>query len=425
MRFPWSRKKAEEKAPDYSNYSADQLLDQFKTSNWQKCSEKEKMGILQEFENRNAAASGIEPAEVFSLDDPGLLGNYNGESNRIGVNLDTSSYETLDSLVHEGNHAFQKHCIENGRYDNDPTGEMIKAETARDDQGKLYNYRNGSPEYDMQVNELDSNNTAAEFMLSQADRFGDDPEYHKYLEEREAHFSEVNHDLDHRQAIRDGMQSDQIDAALDHGDISQSEHDQLSKCIYDDKYMDREEIRSHELQGEIAETRQRLENKEQNQKENTAEERPEELLGVSTGQNASQSAVETPSEEQQERPEDLLGYGNGGQEQSRRGYDPERGPEILDNNNSESIGELAPSGQSNYDNGWKDIDESKGQNQWDSLMQGPSGENSENNQGQQEEKASDLTGGAPVRDQNSYAGQDNSADRAEDNSEDNTNAYSY
>ncbi len=412
MHKPWSRIQAQHRAKQFSGYSQDQLLDQFRSENWKNYSDKEKQGILQEFENRNAAAQGREPSEVYILGENGPLGSYNAEKNRIGIALDASSYEALDSIVHEGNHAYQEHCIKNGLYDNDPTGKMIEVESARDDKGNMYNYRDSFPEYNMQVNELDSNNKAAEFMLSQADRYGDDPEYEKYLADRQYHFSRVNEDLDQKKELRDDMQSDQIDAALEHGDISQAEHDQLSERINNDNYMDREEIRSHELQDQIEETRQELENREQTQEENTAEERPEELLGISTAQ----PAAEAPSEEQQESREDLLGYGNGGQEHYRRGYDPERSPETLDQSNSESLGELAPSNQNNYAQ-WADLDESSGQSQWDSLKDGPSADYNENSN---KEQASDLTGEAPVRDQNDY-----SAGYSEDNSEDNSNTYSF
>lgn len=417
MNKPWSRILAQHRAKQFSAYSQDQLLDQFKSENWQNYSNKEKHGILQEFENRNAAAQGREPAEVYILEENGPLGKYNAEKNKIGIALDTSPYESLDSIVHEGNHAYQEHCIKNGSYGNDPTGKMIEVESVRDDKGNMYNYRDSFPEYDMLVNELNSNNEAAEFMLSQADRYGDDPEYQKYLAGRQYHFSRVNEDLDQEKELRGDMQNDQIDAALEHGDISQEEHDQLSECINDENYMDREEIRSHELQDQIEETRQELENRDQTQEENSAEERPEELLGSA----AYQPAGEATPEERQESPEDLLGNENGGQEHYRRHYDPERGPETLDQDNSESYGDLAPSNQNNS-NGWDELNESSSQSQWDSLKDGPSADYNENGS---KEQASDLTGGAPVRDQNSYAGRDNSADRAEDNSEDNTNAYSY
>ena len=190
MKFFWSQSsensvQSEQGKVDYSTYSKDELLDTFKTENWEKLDDENRIAIVQEMENRTAVEQGRPPAEIVSSYDVGTYGGYTSTNNQISINVsDFSSYETLDTYVHESTHAYQSHCIQTGEGYDDHTLSMMEAEMARDEQGNLYNYARSSPEYDMQCDELDSNNKAATFMLEQRARYEHDPEYRTYIEER-------------------------------------------------------------------------------------------------------------------------------------------------------------------------------------------------------------------------------------------------
>lgn len=251
MIFTWahSQNSSEEKEQiDYSSFSDDQLLDQFKTENWSKLEESDRIDVIQEMENRNAAQQGREPAEVVSSSRVTSYGSYNSMNNQMNVNVNNfSSYETLDTFVHESNHAYQAHCVENGVGYDEYTRNMMEVESMRDENGALYNYARTSPQYDMQCNELDSNNRAVEFLISESDRYKTDQEYKDYIAERDGHFKDVNYALDNYQGMRTSMQNDQAYTSYVRGDISQEQYDNLSAGINDSNYVDSTVTESHSL----------------------------------------------------------------------------------------------------------------------------------------------------------------------------------
>lgn len=251
MIFTWahSQNSSEEKEQiDYSSFSDNQLLDQFKTENWSKLEESDRIDVIQEMENRNAAQQGREPAEVVSSSRVTSYGSYNSMNNQMNVNVNNfSSYETLDTFIHESNHAYQAHYVENGVGYDEYTRNMMEVESMRDENGALYNYARISPQYDMQCNELDSNNRAAEFLISESDRYKTDQEYKDYIAERDGHFKDVNYALDNYQGIRTSLQNDQAYTSYVRGDISQEQYDNLSAGINDSNYVDSTVTESHSL----------------------------------------------------------------------------------------------------------------------------------------------------------------------------------
>ena len=253
MKFFWSQSsensvQSEQGKVDYSTYSKDELLDTFKTENWEKLDDENRIAIVQEMENRTAVEQGRPPAEIVSSYDVGTQGGYTSTNNQISINVsDFSSYETLDTYVHESTHAYQSHCIQTGEGYDDHTLSMMEAEMARDEQGNLYNYARSSPEYDMQCDELDSNNKAATFMLEQRARYEHDPEYRTYIEERATHFSEVNSTLDNNFEDRVRLQNDQAYVAYIRGDISEDQYNSLSEKINSEEYQDPTVVQSHDV----------------------------------------------------------------------------------------------------------------------------------------------------------------------------------
>lgn len=92
--------------------------------------EYEKIGVIQEPENRTAAEQGREPAKVVSSSKVTSYGSYNSTTNQMNINVNSfSSYETLDTYVHESNHAYQAPCVNNGIGYDEYTRYMMGVET--------------------------------------------------------------------------------------------------------------------------------------------------------------------------------------------------------------------------------------------------------------------------------------------------------
>lgn len=233
---------------DYSKFSNDQLLDSFKSDNWSQMKENDRVGVIQELENRTAAEQGREPAVVVSSSRVTSYGSYNSTTNQMNINVSNfSSYETLDTFAHESNHAYQTYCVNNGIGYDEYTRNMMGVETARDQNGNLYNYARTSPQYDMQCNELDSNNKAASFVIGEKDRYSSDPAYKDYVAERDSHFKDVNTALDNNQAMRTSMQNDQTYTSYVRGDITEETYNSLSESINDPNHIDPTVSESHTI----------------------------------------------------------------------------------------------------------------------------------------------------------------------------------
>lgn len=245
MIFSWLKNKIDYKQKskekiDYSYLSDEDLLDSFKSDSWSNLDERHRVAVVQEMENRNAAAQGRDPATVVSMDDQRYYGQYNAPNNTLSIDVtNVSSYETLDTYVHETNHAYQEFAIKNGseKYD-DHTITMMKVEMARDKHGKLYNYATKSPEYDIQCDELDSNNKAASYLLAEKNRYGKDPKYRDYIKERVEHYKKVSSSLKNESDKRVLLQKNQIETARIQGDISDEEYETLKDNILNLEFQD-------------------------------------------------------------------------------------------------------------------------------------------------------------------------------------------
>lgn len=254
MKFFWSNdttnsEQQSEERIDYSHLSDDELLDSFKSDSWNNLDEEHRVAIVQEMEHRNAVVQGREPATVVSMDDPRYYGQYNAPKNQLSIDVtNVSSYETLDTYVHETNHAYQEFAIKNGseQYD-EHTLNMMKAEMARDERGNLYNYATASPEYDIQCDELDSNNKAAEYLVAEKDRYGEDPEYRVYIKERAEHFEQINSSLENDVDKRASLQMNQAEIAWIRGDLSDDEYETLKDNLSNSEFQDETVDESHKV----------------------------------------------------------------------------------------------------------------------------------------------------------------------------------
>ena len=192
---------------------------QFAPENWSSLTDQEKLGLLQELGNSYAESVNIyNPPTFVSETDPTLYGGYNYGTNVVSVNLDLcdNPYEAMDTVIHEENHALQGQAVDlNSQYSNGERA-LIKAQI-----GPAY-YSSGDG-YNVQNIEMDSNNVAAEFVISHSEGMQDTPEYQEYIDGRLEHFSEVNETLTTSEGYCNTLEHEQVDAANKLGVISDSE----------------------------------------------------------------------------------------------------------------------------------------------------------------------------------------------------------
>ena len=237
---------------EFSECSDSELLDTVKTEQWGHLEEEDRVELFQEMENRTADAEGRARAEVMSTKG-NYLGCYSPKDNVIELDVSReNSYEVLDTYIHEQNHAMQHYCINNDLEKDGASIQMIQAEFS--------DYEERGPEYSMQCSEMDSNNQAADFMLSEADRYADDPKYHEYVKERAEHFSKVNTNVRTMTCRRESLHEQQADKALSNGLITEEQHDALLARDQDPGQIDPEVSRSVEMESRFRELDQELEN---------------------------------------------------------------------------------------------------------------------------------------------------------------------
>lgn len=186
---------------NYSKMTNEQLLDQFKNENWKNIpTNKQKIDLLQEVENRHAKMYGRMPARVQETLDPSLLGSYNYGYHTISIRLDNNPYENLDSIIHEGQHANQTYASTTKMGMNNMDKTMIDLEKLPStDHSKshyvYYQEANNQDLYNIYSSELNTNNTALSFLMNQESRYGKDPLYQEYITERNEHYNRVYVDL--------------------------------------------------------------------------------------------------------------------------------------------------------------------------------------------------------------------------------------
>lgn len=124
-------------AKDLVSISQDDLYVLFTEEKWNNLTSESRLAILQEMENRRAAADGRRPAQVCigdkeDFDEPGSLGFYADQAQEIHLNYRYFSDESplhsgagaLSVLLHEGRHAFQHFRVQSGI--TDQSAEILK-----------------------------------------------------------------------------------------------------------------------------------------------------------------------------------------------------------------------------------------------------------------------------------------------------------
>ena len=213
----------------YKNVSTDELLSRFRTEEWSKLDQTERVNTFQELENRYAVEQKRPVAKIEAETNSSYYGSYSSGNNVIRINMnddpENNSYEQLDSYYHESRHAHQHQAIKTGKGLDETTRNMCNVEfSAR-------NYVGGGPDYDIQTSEMDSNNTASNRLLEHHERYEDDPEYQKYLERRQAHFEKVNNQCDTEKTHRIERQEKMTERSHTFGAISDKQASQIKKHI--------------------------------------------------------------------------------------------------------------------------------------------------------------------------------------------------
>ena len=250
-----------------SQQSNEELLSNFRSENWSKLDENQRIAIAQEVENRNALSQNREPCKVQAMNNTSCYGSYSSQSNTIKVDVNdyvenqhgqkissNSSYQVLDTIYHEGEHAHQDNCVKNSieppqglpketrdmcelenyrvTKENINSGNVRNANGDRLNAGEFYNY-DKTVKYENCTCEVDSNTAATKKVLENKELYRGDPEYDKYLADRQdamEKYSATNMD-----EVR-AEQSAAVNESFDRGDISQSKYEEImTKEIYNGK----------------------------------------------------------------------------------------------------------------------------------------------------------------------------------------------
>ncbi len=206
-------------------------IEAFRSDNWDKMSDQEKIESLQAFSDDYAAEIGLSnPPAVVTETDTRLYGGYVSNTNQLKVNLTACSnpYEAIDTVVHEDNHAYQAAAIDSAltsrsRYSSGDTA-VLKAENG-------VAYASSGTAYDTQSIELDSNVVAVKYVSEHCSAMRDDPSYYDYMSGRNAHFQKVNAIISQDSKLVDAQEAAQISKAYSAGELTAEEANLASETI--------------------------------------------------------------------------------------------------------------------------------------------------------------------------------------------------
>ena len=176
MQFPWQ--------PKFD-------INSFKSDNWKSLSDGARKKQLQALENDMAKEQGRKPRRVVidpAYSDGGCYttdGKGGGTIHVSRNDLHKNSFECMDTVIHEGRHAYQDDVI-NNRITNSEADD-IKLSWAHNDLDGCYitNSEGSCCDYYYQPQEADAYGFAKLKMDDRSSLFADDPQYQDYLANRE------------------------------------------------------------------------------------------------------------------------------------------------------------------------------------------------------------------------------------------------
>lgn len=162
-------------------------MDDFQTEKWDRLSAKERLNHLQSLENDMAAEQGRKARKV-TPKQCDCCGSYDWENpNKLYINqsylesrVPGEQYDAMDTVIHEGRHAYQHDCIE-GKIKNPPESQDTISTWSKNRPDEIYNTDDFS-RYRFQPIEADANDYANDKMASYKDKFDKDFNYKSYMD---------------------------------------------------------------------------------------------------------------------------------------------------------------------------------------------------------------------------------------------------
>ena len=237
----------DETPEDYSQYSKSQLFAQFKSNNWNIKSPDEKIAVLQEVENREAAAHNRPAAKVVQAYGSSY-GAYSSRTHRIEIRLTENQFEDLDTLFHESEHANQSRSPINSVSfsENDKKLMSIEDMTSSDGISSHYSKYEASL-YKVMTSELDANNAALEKMSSLKNEYRDEGKYQEYLMGRQEYYDGVADAIDIKSPEKKAALLNTLECAYIRNELSESEYSELKELIASTESYDLCEKRTIEI----------------------------------------------------------------------------------------------------------------------------------------------------------------------------------
>ncbi len=194
MRWPWTQK-----------FDANS----FRSENWSNLSDRSRRAQMQALENSIAESQGRVPRKVIidsSIPNGGFYSSDGKGGGTIHVSendVHNNSFECMDTVLHEGRHAYQDDVI-NNRIDNIESA-MTKESWVHDDASGCYiTSREGAYcDYFYQPQESDAYSFAKSQMDNMSANFNNDPQYQNYI---------ANRDYNDNMAKAEGMQKYGVDS---------------------------------------------------------------------------------------------------------------------------------------------------------------------------------------------------------------------
>lgn len=260
---------------NYSRLNDKKLLSNFRSENWNNLNANDRGRILQEVENRNAVEQERSPCTVKPVLGKEHYGCYYPTRNTIEVNIENNiknkdgslkqnnSYQVLDTIYHEGEHAHQMNCVKNNIVPPQglpkTTRDMCEVENSGDNYKGVISYSNCTCE-------IDSNNAAIKKVLESKELFKGDHKFNDYIEERNMHFENIKN-KDIRQVRM--QQNEAVYRAYSCGDIDLKKHDEI---LLNEVYKDQPAFEEAKQMSETLQ-KEKLENLQTLQQENVVSEK--------------------------------------------------------------------------------------------------------------------------------------------------------
>ena len=236
-----------ESVEDYRNYSERQLFAQFKSENWNVKEPDDKIAVLQELENREAAAHNRPAAKVVQAYGSSY-GGYNSGTHRIEIRLTDNQFEDLDTLFHESEHANQSKAPINSVSFSENDKKLMSVEDMTSSDGIRSHYsKYGSSLYKVMTSELDANNAALEKVSSLKSEYMDEEKYQEYLAGRQEYYDGLVDAIDIKSPDKKAALLNTVEGAYARDELSESEYSELKELIINTDNYDLCEMRTVEI----------------------------------------------------------------------------------------------------------------------------------------------------------------------------------